>query len=385
MKEKRCEEDYLNGKKNPFSNQVVRREVGAIYTKGTYSKEGMLTEETLDTKYVLVFLFDESTLSFGFTFFDLSTLQFHLGQFTDDSMLSKFRTLVARVRPVEVVCSSRLKTSAPACVLRAWPQPPAFSLLHPETVLGARDAEGVIEHYLAGRKVPEAVAEAVSDYNGGRMAVAALGMWMEYLASLLLAERTVALAEFHTYHHDQGFGVNNRLLMDAQAMKHLEVFEVEANNKLTTSGSLYELLNRWSTKFGSRLLRGWIQAPLYNENKLKERIDAVEWLTNKKEVIEKWKKKMTGIPDLERWLARVYKFSVESDSKAIYINRNLMFRLHEFYLLITEFEKIVSKLLSIFPVKYNNHSSRLDSLTYVSFKFSQRFFELNSYFPFSAY
>jgi len=43
-------------------------------------------------------------------------------------------------------------------------------------VLGARDAEGVIEHYLAGRKVPEAVAEAVSDYNGGRMAVAALGM-----------------------------------------------------------------------------------------------------------------------------------------------------------------------------------------------------------------
>jgi len=67
---------------------------------------------------------------------------------------------------------------------------------------------------------------------------------MEYLASLLLAERTVALAEFHTYHHDQGFGVNNRLLMDAQAMKHLEVFEVEANNKLTTSGSLYELLNR---------------------------------------------------------------------------------------------------------------------------------------------
>ena len=79
----------------------------------------MLTEETLDTKYVLVFLFDESTLSFGFTFFDLSTLQFHLGQFTDDSMLSKFRTLVARVRPVEVVCSSRLKTSAPACVLRA--------------------------------------------------------------------------------------------------------------------------------------------------------------------------------------------------------------------------------------------------------------------------
>ena len=122
----RKDEDGNRIIKRPY---IVNREVDAIHTIGTYqsveekckitTKLDQIIHEELDTKYILVFLFDESTLSFGFTFFDLSTLQFHLGQFTDDSMLSKFRTLVARVRPVEVVCSSRLKTSAPACVLRA--------------------------------------------------------------------------------------------------------------------------------------------------------------------------------------------------------------------------------------------------------------------------
>ena len=44
-----------------------------------------------DTKYVLAFY--QKDTKFGYCYFDMSTLQFNLGSFTDDFTLKQFRTL----------------------------------------------------------------------------------------------------------------------------------------------------------------------------------------------------------------------------------------------------------------------------------------------------
>jgi DNA mismatch repair protein MSH6 len=350
---------------------IVNREIHNIYTRGTYrkidekfvvNKQLEHNEDALDQSHVLVYVYDQEENAFGFTFFDLSTLQFYIGQFTDDSMLTKFRTLATRVRPVEVVCSSALKQADTTKMLKASPLPPAFTFLHPDFIKGRSDAEADIEHFLGSDGLPSWVSEALKDHSGSRLAVTALGNCITYLDTLLLAEKTVSLAEFQRYSHEHAGTTGSRLLIDAQAMRHLEMFEVESNNKLTNTGSLFSLLDNCKTKFGSRLLKSWLQAPLNDEKKLKERLNAIEWLVNDKKVIEEWKKEIKNIPDLEKWLARLYKFSIDSESKAIYVNINLVYRLNEFYLVITAFEEIVEKLQKIFKSKNVDKWRRLKSL-----------------------
>lgn len=81
--------------KQKLKETVVGREIAAKYTKGTFQKplpiEDFLKgkqdeDEELDTKYVLLYVYDEEENMFGVTFFDITTLQFYIGQFKDDSM-----------------------------------------------------------------------------------------------------------------------------------------------------------------------------------------------------------------------------------------------------------------------------------------------------------
>jgi len=82
--------------KTKETQAVVNREIAAKYTKGTFLKPLPIKdflkgkyqddEEELDTKYVLMYLFDEKTNTFGINYFDITTLQFFIGQFKDDSM-----------------------------------------------------------------------------------------------------------------------------------------------------------------------------------------------------------------------------------------------------------------------------------------------------------
>ena len=106
----------------------------------------------------------------------------------------------------------------------------------------------------------------MNDYNDSRLAVTALGNAVRYLDGLLLADKTVPLASFHRYEHDSPEGAQlgrgRRMLMDAQALENLEVFEVQGKAGVSTAGSLFSFLDRCSTRFGSRLLRSWVAAPL---------------------------------------------------------------------------------------------------------------------------
>ena len=72
--------------------KAVNREIAQIFTKGTHfnmTAEG--AQYDYDTKYVLAFF--QQGNSFGYCYFDMSTLKFYLGSFDDDFTLKRFRTL----------------------------------------------------------------------------------------------------------------------------------------------------------------------------------------------------------------------------------------------------------------------------------------------------
>lgn len=71
---------------------------------------------------------------------------------------------------------------------------------------------------------------------------------------------------------------------------------------------------------------------------------------------------MKGTPDLERSLAKIYKFSVEAESRAIYINLNSVHKQNEFYTLLTELDSIVEKLDIVFGKTSKISAKRLNKL-----------------------
>jgi DNA mismatch repair ATPase MutS len=58
--------------------------------------------EQLEARFILSFRTNGAG-QFGVCYFDITTLQFYIGEFTDNPMLTKYRTLVTRTHPVEVL------------------------------------------------------------------------------------------------------------------------------------------------------------------------------------------------------------------------------------------------------------------------------------------
>jgi DNA mismatch repair protein MSH6 len=88
-------QDRVKNQKVKSKDAIVGREIVGKYTKGTFQKplpiEDFLSgkqdeDEELDTKFVLLYLYNEEDNVFGITYFDITTLQFYIGQFKDDSM-----------------------------------------------------------------------------------------------------------------------------------------------------------------------------------------------------------------------------------------------------------------------------------------------------------
>ena len=65
------------------------------------------------------------------TFFDVTTLEIFIGQFTDDENMSALRTLICQIRPVEVIFEREMANSEVIKMLKNSPVVPVFTPLTP--------------------------------------------------------------------------------------------------------------------------------------------------------------------------------------------------------------------------------------------------------------
>lgn len=110
----------------------------------------------------------------------------------------------------------------------------------------------------------------------------ALAMAITYLEQLLQAEVTVPVAEFYTQdEHSQELLKSGSMVIDAQAIEHLELLEIPGRSRLAKEGSFFSFISQGcSTAFGKRLLKRWVVGPLKDPKKVNERLDAVTDLVN---------------------------------------------------------------------------------------------------------
>ena len=256
--DKEKKKNKIKGKK--AAETVVGREVAAKYTKGTFLKpipiEDFLKgkeddDQELDTKYVLLYLYNEEDNVFGINYFDITTLQFFIGQFKDDSMRNKFRTLITRIRPIEVLCETKFLKSDMSKMLRSSPIPPTFSTINTSNKIDFRSCKDLIRHYCQTESgiMPKLITKAFDDFDNYNLAISALGNSIKYLEHLMIARNTVPLAEFHEYSHERSseFGSlkeNTAMVLDSQALENLEILEVQGKTTMITEGSLLHHIDR---------------------------------------------------------------------------------------------------------------------------------------------
>ena len=97
---------------------------------------------------------------------------------------------------------------------------------------------------------------------------------------------------------DEGF-----MGLDGFTIKNLEIFHSISSND--SEGTLINTIDNTITAGGGRLLKKWIYSPLADEKAINERLDIVDELLNKKQIIDNLRKTFKQTVDTERIVAKI--------------------------------------------------------------------------------
>jgi DNA mismatch repair protein MSH6 len=141
---KQLEERNKSLKPGAKREHCVRREICNVVTKGIYNDPN---SNGFQPKFVLAI--KRYGTDIGITFFDLATMKFYVGQFTDDEPLSNFRTLICQIRPVEVLIERELITSDIVKMLKNTPIVPVFTPMQPKDCWGVIKTCTKLDNFLS--------------------------------------------------------------------------------------------------------------------------------------------------------------------------------------------------------------------------------------------
>ncbi len=111
------------------------------------------------------------------------------------------------------------------------------------------------------------------------------------------------------------------------------------------------------------MLKKWVSAPLYNQARIEERLDAIDDLRRDGgNLIHFFWDKLKGLPDLERECSAIYKLSAKTSVTLLTFDRLDLDRLKDFYNLLAKI-KSINEILNVFKtVRYKFKCKRLRSL-----------------------
>jgi DNA mismatch repair protein MSH6 len=292
--------------------KVIRRELTGILTGGTLTDLNMISD---DMAIYCLSIKEESSHDggkiFGVAFVDTATSELNMIEFEDDAECTKLDTVVTQIKPKEIICEKGNLCSTATKIIKfnSHSTNQIWNNLNPisefwdyditlENLVKAKYYEATdLDDY---SKFPEIL---INFKDNHKIAFNAFGGLLSYLTSLKLDRSILTLANIHEY--DIARSSSSTLILDGITLNNLEIL----NNSFdgTEKGTLFKLLNRAITPFGKRSLKNWIIYPLMNVKDINQRYDSIDWLMNDGTEFRSYLEQgLTGLPDLERLLARVH-------------------------------------------------------------------------------
>ncbi|TQS36934.1 hypothetical protein Golomagni_02607 [Golovinomyces magnicellulatus] len=286
-------------------DKIIKRELACVLTGGTLVEETMLQDD-MATYCVAI---KEGELdefpAFGVAIVDTATGQFSVSEFIDDDDLTKFETLVAQVRPQELLLEKGAISSKAMRILKSNTNPTTIwnnlrtnsEFWTAETTRRELDCNGYFLTEDGNEVWPDVLREA----RDKELLMSAVGALVQYLRSLKLERDLLTQRNFVSYNPIQK---GTSLVLDGKTLINLEVFANSFDG--TSNGTLFNLINRCVTPFGKRLFRQWVCHPLADASKINERLDAVEMINKDRTLSDHFTECMSGLPDLERLISRIH-------------------------------------------------------------------------------
>jgi DNA mismatch repair protein MSH6 len=303
-KEMRERGDEKSSKK---ADKVIRRELAAVLTAGTLVDTGMLQND-MSTYCMAIKEIDRDNLpAFGVAFVDSATAQFQLCEFTDDIDMTKFETLIAQMRPGELLIEkSRISAKALRILKNNTAPSTLWNFLKPSKEFWPAD---ITIREIEANKYFESPTEdnieawppVLREAREQELVMSAFGALLQYLRTLKIERDLVTCGNFQWY---DPIRKATSLVLDGQSLINLEIFANSFDG--STEGTLFAMLNRCITPFGKRLLRQWVCHPLADASKINARLDAVDALNADSTIMDNFSASLSKLPDLERLISRVH-------------------------------------------------------------------------------
>lgn len=287
-------------------DKVIRRELAAVLTAGTLVDTGMLQSD-MSTYCMAIKEIDQDNLpTFGVAFVDSATAQFQLCGIIDDIDMTKFETLIAQMRPGELLIEKSCISAKALRILKNNTGPNTiWNFCKPKEFWPAditiREIEANNYFESPTEDNIEAWPPVLREARDQELVMSAFGALLQYLRTLKIERDLVTCGNFQWY---DPIRKATTLVLDGQSLINLEVFANSFDG--SAEGTLFAMLNRCITPFGKRLLRQWVCHPLADAQKINARLDAVDALNADSTIMDNFSASLSKLPDLERLISRVH-------------------------------------------------------------------------------
>ncbi|MGI4775618.1 MAG: DNA mismatch repair protein MutS [Janthinobacterium lividum] len=264
-------------KKRAGSKAVVRREVVRIITPGTIVEESLIASKVPN---YLLSMVCEKNLS-AICYIDLSTSEIVVIEIPKSEIINE----LTRLMPKEILLpesfrGSELTDSIIKLRFRITYQVNSF--------FAVNKCQKIILDFYQILSI-KAIGE-ISDLQ-----VSSVGSILEYVA--LTQKQNIPRLPFPKL-----LSFNSFVTIDSSTRRNLEITSSQSGN---AKGSIFGVINQTVTKSGSRLLHGFISAPLTSIQAIEERLRFVEFFYTNNTLTEIIRKTLHKIGDLDRCLTRI--------------------------------------------------------------------------------
>jgi DNA mismatch repair protein MutS len=261
---------------------IVKREVIRVITPGL-----VLDEENLaagENNYLSCLCLQKNIL--GLAFLDITTGEFQISEFTDRD---SFLIAIAGLDFKEMILANSFPDKALIKTLEMQMPAGRINYLEDE-YFGLDQAQIILNQDFSADILDKA---EIAKHPAAMIAAGAI---------LRYVDQTQKIRPQHI-NEIKWYSTQNYLIIDDTARRNLEIFKTIKDN--TKTGSLFSLINETLTPMGTRRLRWWLNYPLVDVGKIRERLAAVAEIKESHILRSNLRKTMMRIYDLERLSGRV--------------------------------------------------------------------------------
>ena len=265
--------------------KVVERDVVRIITPGTLMDSSMLDESK--NNYIVSIYKEKDCI--GISSIDISTGKFFTTEFTQDNILSKANDFLVSIKPSEVIVNSEMYdfyNNLPSVISCYLPKCQVYY-------------DNAFDYKFAVEKITNQFGiDSIKKcaLNNHHYSIICTGALINYIFETQKRKLT---------HIDniEYYSIESYMQIDANTRRNLELTETLKERK--KRGSLFWVLNKTKTNMGARLLKSYIEQPLYNDKLINARLSSVEELIKNIVIREKLNDLLYNIYDIERLVGRI--------------------------------------------------------------------------------